>query len=102
MTWQPIATAPKDGTDIIGGRYWSGRWEYAVVSWHAPFQVSRVNGVFDRIDGWSTGKREGMEQMPNLYHPTHWVPVPKPIIPDPPAYVKDDDVAYNTSLRWRV
>lgn len=72
MEWQPIETAPKDGTlilTLVPG------YTAAVSKW----QESR--GMFDFIDE---------EDMPNdqawidylesdpKYHPTHWMPLPEP------------------------
>lgn len=67
QVWQPIETAPKDGTSILvaapGGVVTEASWS------------SRDNGWFDayglREDPW-----EG-----NKLHPTHWMPLPEP----PPA-----------------
>lgn len=35
MEWQPIETAPKDGTAILAARWnkLAGGWEYSVVKW---------------------------------------------------------------------
>ena len=63
MSWQPIETAPKDGTTVIAyrpttpphieGMYWVGEND----SWHWSY------------DGDSP--REGGQQ------PTHWMPLPE-------------------------
>jgi hypothetical protein len=54
--WQPIETAPKDGTRIIGShREWVEVLEASNGAW---FQ-------FD-LDCFTT------------YHPTHWMPLPEP------------------------
>ncbi len=53
MTWQPIATAPRDGTRVL---LWAGGLATA--------------GVFDR-DEWIT------DYWGREYHqPTHWQPLP--------------------------
>jgi hypothetical protein len=58
--WQPIETAPKDGTEFLG---WSGRHVW-IVRWLAGFQSWLL----------SDGGRSEL---------THWMP-----LPDPPE-VKD-------------
>jgi hypothetical protein len=59
MQWQPIQTAPKDGTDILV----CGHGVIRTAQWSAKDQTFRVNAyAFIRID------------------PTHWMP-----LPDPPA-----------------
>jgi hypothetical protein len=56
--WQPIETAPKDRTDIVGfQRYYSEPWSYTM-HW---------NGI-----QWYTGF--GDLQPP--VKPTHWMPMP--------------------------
>lgn len=57
--WQPIETAPKDGTDILGWdggditvcRFSRGSWELSVTGWYAE------DSDFD---------------------PTHWMNLPEP------------------------
>ncbi len=64
MSWQPIDTAPKDGTPILG---WDGR-DLAVVYWYA----------FEHPGGaWflSTVDLSGAD---GLSQPTHWQPLPEP------------------------
>lgn len=68
--WQPIETAPKDGTRIIGimrggvpGRYiYTRRKTYWGKTSHVP------------LYGWNYG-RDVEDQ--NLWHPTHWKPEPR-------------------------
>lgn len=56
QVWQPIETAPRDGTIIMGG--WNfGGWSYCIMRW---------NGC-----GWT--KR--FDATP-CYDPTHWMPLP--------------------------
>ncbi len=59
QTWQPIETAPRDGTQILAC-LWAygqpgGERRYEVVSWEC--------------DGWAS------EAYP-IYPPTHWMPLP--------------------------
>lgn len=61
--WQPISTAPRDGTNVLlwaDGEYflvghWSGQNEF----WVCPGAVSCV---------WNDGQ----------HGPTHWLPIPPP------------------------
>lgn len=53
-TWQPISTAPKNGTDVLG---WCRAWAGHVV------QVRYLTG----LDRWNTAMQ-----------PTHWLPLPAP------------------------
>lgn len=80
--WQPIATAPKDGTPIIayqpGGKYCNGHEYPACVG------LSHWYG-----DGW-----EGPYNPRDF--PTHWMPLPAPpdaSVPSPPAAVEANDKA---------
>lgn len=50
--WQPIETAPRDGTEILGYREGLGTW---IVNWDPDEQ--------DFSPGWT---------------PTHWMPLPEP------------------------
>jgi hypothetical protein len=77
--WQPIATAPKDGSDVLlwadtraatdlafylqtGGKHFAGvqigYWEDAVAH---PMQTEQA--------GW---------RLPMVGEPTHWMPLPEP------------------------
>ncbi len=59
MTWQPIETAPKDGTVIIGALIQRGRlWRATDMYWNG-LSFYTVNGGY------------GVPKM------THWMPVPE-------------------------
>jgi len=65
--WQPIETAPKDGTEVIVVR--------------SGFKVTV--GWFDKKSGWTNPTRaisEDYDQEMGGYEPTHWMPLPKPPI----------------------
>jgi hypothetical protein len=72
MTWQPIETAPKDGTHIlayrkpIGIRFTNNTNPPTVVHW------------FDDEDepGFYTSVNERAPDYP--FNPTHWMPLPAP------------------------
>ena len=61
MEWQPIETAPKDGTPVLG--YRDG--DMATVEWRATWGewVLAVPGAYAEDDDWK---------------PSHWMPLPNP------------------------
>lgn len=81
MNWQPIETAPKDGTEIIGvffRRYdgveqptiygpWTMAWDGR--KWRSSWDGQEV---ISYMDDFGTQYKE-----PDI-DPTHWQPVPKP------------------------
>ena len=63
--WQPIDTAPKDGTPFIGAIQWDAdEWEILRMVW------SESTANF--IDATYAPFAESQEQ------PTHWMPLPAP------------------------
>ena len=63
--WQPISTAPKDGTIVIV--WW---WNKVITAWCAGAGLSRDGG-----DRW---RSHAMEVVSTDYpRPTHWMPLPK-------------------------
>lgn len=73
MEWQPIATAPKDGTRIVlanAGAVDVGSWCDEVV----PAKESGVEIECGLPEGWY-----GMTEFyPDDRCPTHWMPLPEP------------------------
>lgn len=71
--WQPIETAPKDGTQILvcGGTYGC---DYVPYEFSGTFKgVACAVWDEDDYESWSeAGER------PNWYRPTHWMPLPEP------------------------
>ena len=62
--WQPIETAPKDGTVFLG---------YKLGQFRECYKVQR-----DDCDMWCFGGTSGADDLfPNI-KPTHWMPLPKP------------------------
>lgn len=63
--WQPIETAPKDGTFVIlkGGEHDEG--------YGAPCVVAFWDGRFWVYAYWDTNWRSSYR------NPTHWMPIPK-------------------------
>jgi hypothetical protein len=71
MEWQPIETAPKDGTKILicGGTYGC---EFS------PFEFYNAQNNDDPlIVIWCCNRKEFCEGDFH-YHPTHWMPLPPP------------------------
>lgn len=74
--WQPIETAPKDGTLILGRRP-GGIWDdsnimYAVVQWSTDYGP---------IGFWSLVVHHGHE-LDREWIPTEWRPIPARDLPD--------------------
>jgi hypothetical protein len=68
VAWQPIETAPKDGTPVDLwqpriGRWTNMRWDYH--NWMSGKPVGEKS--------WGGGSRDGPDA-----EPTHWMPVPAP------------------------
>jgi len=75
LDWQPIATAPKDGTAVLG--YFPGRRGY----------VARQDVVPIHWSGWGGGVWEDVNGGKPSAEPTHWMPLPDP----PPPLVWNPD-----------
>ena len=78
--WQPIETAPKDGTYILAVCESQGTTSerLAVIRWYTAKYFRRVNKAkrsdwdWDNYeDGWW-----GEDGLFGPYHPSHWMPVP--------------------------
>ncbi len=68
--WQPISTAPKDGTPIL---IWAPEWKFANCGWWQ----SSINGTNDA--GWTDGTVISWNYQENsVLLPTVWQPLPKP------------------------
>ncbi len=84
--WQPIATAPRDGTEVLctwvhdidGRRWWSGHVHVLAYwpNWHDEGKGAWV------LDGDFATKfdPDGIHHEPpyNCSEPTHWMPLPEP------------------------
>ena len=60
MDWQPIETAPKDGSDLLVNEC----GDVVIARWSQPFSV------------WA-GPRDTYGEREVMY-PTHWMPLPEP------------------------
>jgi hypothetical protein len=65
--WQPIATAPRDGTEFCA---WSKRAGRQIVNWPPNCQIGRWDKITDKR--WVGGSRRDAEGF------THWIPLPEP------------------------
>jgi hypothetical protein len=64
--WQPIETAPKDGTKIIAFHIWSRHIQMMTIAhWGRP-------GAYNAPCWISQGGTNHIDQ------PTHWMPLPEP------------------------
>jgi hypothetical protein len=72
--WQPIETAPIDGTELL--LYCGDEWSGIIVGHYGD-----LLWLNDVTDEWETETcwQSGLEK----YCPTHWMPLPKP-----PTYEK--------------
>lgn len=66
--WQPIATAPRDGTPVLA-------WEDGV-AYVTEWQESFRDGFGDTHTGWV--EPDVGELGPYPCHPSHWMPLPDP------------------------
>jgi hypothetical protein len=73
MTWQPIETAPKDGTRVLA--YWPGgdnkNAAVQVESWFGPWGMGSAKLAWQNAFEWADGYNG----------PTHWLPLPEPPTP---------------------
>lgn len=67
--WQPINTAPKDGTRILVCCFDMNNWEFDVSSWTTE-EYEDDEGNIDEYTGWLP--------MVGVSGPTHWMPLPEP------------------------
>ena len=65
--WQPIETAPKDGSDVFA---WGPRWKQ-------PDYIHFRNGEWCEWVGPDTGEWEPIT-FSEPFLPTHWMPIPEP------------------------
>lgn len=65
--WQPIDTAPKDGSDVLA---WGPRWKQ-------PDYIHFRNGGWCEWVGLDTGEWEPIT-FSESFLPTHWMPIPEP------------------------
>lgn len=77
-TWQPIATAPKDGTDIIVGYDFASLWIVHVAFWNDEDCYGDKLPANDEKIGWWSYIEHSVTQtlLTDFNTPTHWIPLP--------------------------
>ena len=76
--WQSIDTAPKDGTKVLvydqESAGLSGRPGIGIAWWHSHRYHDKYRESWCPQESWcSQGCRDDVE----IYHPTHWMPLPE-------------------------
>lgn len=79
--WQPIETAPMDGTIVF---LWGGEDDNAIFAEdrYKAFCHAPCRAMFDR-DAWLMALAEAGYVGVIYRHPTHWMPLPDPPSPQP-------------------
>lgn len=76
--WQPIETAPKDGTTVIVGFDIASVWIVRSACWDDGQGWDSTG--FDSLDEargwWSYCNSVSSEKLEGIYEPTHWMPLP--------------------------
>ena len=76
--WQPIETAPKDGTLVLLWGIWSGEVSgiYNEKEMHLGYYyVSEFQSLEEKGFNWTV---TGGDMYGCRMNPTHWMPLPKP------------------------
>lgn len=85
--WQPIETAPKDGTEIIGmyfNVYEPGFPPTVYGPWTVAFRRGKWESSWDGERVLSYMSDFGSEYKSPEPDPTHWMPMPAPLADQPP------------------
>jgi len=75
MEWQPIKTAPKDGTVILLYAHTSGRNDYR---WFIGRSKADTTFYKKRADWYALPLTHSASHA-LLFNPTHWMPLPQPL-----------------------
>jgi hypothetical protein len=71
--WQPIESAPKDGTEVIVGVDIASVWITRGAFYVAPGERDSD----DSVGWWSYKHSVTQEKLDDIYEPTHWLPMPE-------------------------
>ena len=75
--WQPIKTAPKDGTEVLVGKHISGEWRVCQASWNFfPGCDNPIQGYEPDVWWWNCDADWG--GITDDEGPSHWMPMPSP------------------------
>lgn len=73
MNWQPIDTAPKDGTDIL--LFYPSFVRGVQLGHYDVYETLRHGKSTYRSEGWNIGSMISLPGMEKP-EPTHWMPLP--------------------------
>jgi hypothetical protein len=82
--WQPIDTAPRDGTTVIVGWDSATVWIVRAAWWRSKEDIEQMamGGCLDADDAdigwWSYIHSVTQEMLDDYRAPTHWLPMPPP------------------------
>ena len=79
--WQPIETAPKDGTTIIIGWRDEKAWQQRMGAWDSEhsFKWNDETDESESEGAWSDGAVDDWAYQETYSYPaTHWMPCPEP------------------------
>lgn len=74
MSWQPIETAPKDGTEVL---LWFAQFETRRIGAWMPWGDSSYPFLWQDCHGGNLHRPWKYEDE-NYDYPTHWHPLPEP------------------------
>lgn len=75
--WEPIETAPKDGTEIILGKDIATVWIVRNGRWVNP--DAWVPPDEEDVGGWWCYRNSVVQEiLEGIFEPTHWMPLPNP------------------------
>lgn len=77
MEWQLIATAPRDGTEILVGVDVATVWIVRNARWVSAEQWV-PNEIGDTDGWWAYRSSVSQEKLEGIFEPTHWCPMPEP------------------------
>jgi hypothetical protein len=79
MNWQPIATAPKDGTVVLVGVDIATQWIVRNAFWReVDVNLKDMGWEEDDTGWWAYRTSMTQERLDGIYEPTHWLPMPEP------------------------
>ena len=77
MEWQPIETAPRDGTWVLLCGFETPDTSDSITNGWGACVVGKGFEHSDVDDPWEVGIYDNFCEL-SVYDPTHWMPLPKP------------------------